>query len=417
MALEHRMETCCLRGLCAVERLSNKRRGTVVSKRCYVRVVALVAGLAFGVTGCTIDLASPEKEQAASTTVEKKPAPVVSVSDGASKVNPADPVVVKSLGEGLSDVTMTNENGKVVEGEMAADARSWRTAEPLGYSRSYTVVATDRNGEKTTTEFTTVVPDGQAFASLAPLDGATVGVAQVIALRFDYVVNDRKAVEDAVKITTEPAVEGAFFWISPYEVRWRPEHFWEPGTQVTVKADLYGKDLGNGIYGDNDNSATFAIGDRVEAVADDATKTMVIYKNGQQVNSMPVSMGANKWPTPNGIYTIGDKNPSLIMDSETYGLAHNDGGYRTEVKFATQMSYSGIYVHAAPWSVWAQGSSNTSHGCINVSTDNAAWFQNYVKRGDIVRVQNTIGGTLNGYDGLGDWNIDWATWKAGNANG
>ncbi|CAB0823719.1 transpeptidase [Corynebacterium diphtheriae] len=123
-----------------------------MSKRCYVRVVALVAGLAFGVTGCTIDSASPEKEQAASTTVEKKPAPVVSVSDGASKVNPADPVVVKSLGEGLSDVTMTNENGKVVEGEMAADARSWRTAEPLGYSRSYTVVATDRNGEKTTTE-------------------------------------------------------------------------------------------------------------------------------------------------------------------------------------------------------------------------------------------------------------------------
>ena len=37
------------------------------------------------------------------------------------------------------------------------------------------------------------------------------------------------------------------------------------------------------------------------------------------------------------------------------------------------------------------------------------------KRGDIVEVLNTTGPTLSGTDGLGDWNIPWDTWKAGNA--
>ena len=113
---------------------------------------------------------------------------------------------------------------------------------------------------------------------------------------------------------------------------------------------------------------------------------------------------------------IGDSYPSIVMDSTSYGLSLENGGYRTPVQYATQMSYSGIFVHAAPWSVWAQGNTNTSHGCVNVSEENAAWFQNFVKRGDIVNVKNTAGVQLSVYDGLGDWNLDWATWKKGNAN-
>ena len=88
---------------------------------------------------------------------------------------------------------------------------------------------------------------------------------------------------------------------------------------------------------------------------------------------MPISMGKNSTPTPNGIYTIGDRYQQLIMDSSTYGVPSNSPeGYRLEVDWATQMSYSGIYVHSAPWSVGSQGSDNVSHGCLNVSPENAA---------------------------------------------
>ena len=63
----------------------------------------------------------------------------------------------------------------------------------------------------------------------------------------------------------------------------------------------------------------------------------------------------------------------------------------------------------------SQGYSNVSHGCLNVSTANALWFYNNTKRGDIVEVRNTVGPTLSGVDGLGDWNIPWEQWQVGNS--
>jgi lipoprotein-anchoring transpeptidase ErfK/SrfK len=47
-----------------------------------------------------------------------------------------------------------------------------------------------------------------------------------------------------------------------------------------------------------------------------------------------------------------------------------------------RVTSGGVYVHAAPWSVAQQGSSNVSHGCINLSTDNAQWYYNQVNIGD-----------------------------------
>jgi hypothetical protein len=51
-----------------------------------------------------------------------------------------------------------------------------------------------------------------------------------------------------------------------------------------------------------------------------------------------------------------------------------------------------------------------------VSPSNAEWFYDHSKSGDIVEVVHTVGSTLSGTEGLGDWNIPWAVWKAGNAN-
>ncbi|NLE78002.1 MAG: L,D-transpeptidase, partial [Rhodococcus sp.] len=91
-------------------------------------------------------------------------------------------------------------------------------------------------------------------------------------------------------------------------------------------------------------------------------------------------------------------------------------GYKTPVEWATRMSYSGIFFHSAPWSVGQQGYTNVSHGCLNLSPANAKWVFDNTKRGDLVIVQNTVGGTLSGVDGLGDWNVPWEVWKAGNAD-
>lgn len=366
----------------------------------------------FSVANEAHDAAASSAAQAA------KKAPKFSVKNNATGVSVTKPITVTSdEGDGLAKVTMTNESGGAVEGEFSGDKQTWSTTEVLGYGRTYTVTAKDKNGKSKTITFTTDSPAYTTGVGLSPLPDSTVGVGQAIGFNFSSAPEDRQAVQDAIEIETSPHVDGAFYWLSPTVLRWRPQKFWEPGTQVKVKANIYGLDMGGGLFGDADNETNFTIGDRTVSIVDDNTKTMQIWKNKKLIKTMPVSLGLEVpgRVTPNGWYTVGDQYDQLMMDSTTYGLALDAGGYQTMVDDATQLSYSGIYVHSAPWSVWAQGSQNTSHGCINVSPENAQWYLDNVKRGDVVYVKHTSGGILPATDGLGDWNMGWDEWSAGNA--
>lgn len=342
-----------------------------------------------------------------------------SVTDGAVGVTVDAPVSVTAADGVLAAVTMVNDNGRPVAGRLSPDGLRWSTTEQLGYNRRYTLNATALGlGGAATRQLTfqTSSPAHLTMPYVMPGDGEVVGVGEPVAIRFDENIADRGAAEKAIKITTNPPVEGAFYWLNNREVRWRPEHFWKPGTAVDVAVNTYGVDLGEGMFGEDNVQTHFTIGDEVIATADDNTKILTVRVNGEVVKSMPTSMGKDSTPTANGIYIVGSRYKHIIMDSSTYGVPVNSpNGYRTDVDWATQISYSGVFVHSAPWSVGAQGHTNTSHGCLNVSPSNAQWFYDHVKRGDIVEVVNTVGGTLPGIDGLGDWNIPWDQWRAGNA--
>lgn len=343
-----------------------------------------------------------------------------SVSDKAVGVPVDEPVTISAEDGVLGAVTMVNEQGKTVEGELSEDGVTWSTTEQLGYNRQYTVTAQSLGlGGVTTREMTfeTHSPANLTMPYVVPSPGEVVGIGQPVAVRFDENIPNRVAAERAIKVTTTPQVEGAFYWLNNREVRWRPATYWKPGTKVEVEVNTYGVDLGDGLFGQRNTKTHFTIGDEVITRIDDTTKTLTVKRNGEVIKSMPVSMGKDATPTNNGVYVVGDKRAHMVMDSSTYGVPVNSpDGYRTEVDWAVQMSYSGIYLHGAPWSVGSQGYSNVSHGCINVSTSNAKWFFDNSKRGDIIEVVNTVGSTLPGADGLGDWNIPWDTWKAGNAD-
>ncbi|WP_084298812.1 L,D-transpeptidase [Mycobacterium genavense] len=343
-----------------------------------------------------------------------------SVSDGAVGVTVDAPVTVNVADGVLASVTMVNDNGRAIAGQLSPDGLRWSTTEQLGYNRHYTltVKATGLGGAASRQmSFSTSSPAHLTMPYVAPGDGEVVGVGEPVAIRFDENIADRAAAQKAIKITTNPPVEGAFYWLNNREVRWRPEHFWKSGTTVDVAVNTYGVDLGDGMFGEDNVKTHFTIGDEVISTADDNTKTVTVRVNGEVVKTMPTSMGKDSTPTANGIYIIGGRYRHIIMDSSTYGVPVNSpNGYRTEVDWATQMSYSGVFVHSAPWSVGAQGHTNTSHGCLNVSPSNAEWFYDHSKSGDIVEVVNTVGSTLPGTEGLGDWNIPWPQWKAGNAN-
>ncbi|HPX36855.1 MAG TPA: Ig-like domain-containing protein [Mycobacterium sp.] len=387
------------------------------SRRRSVALIVLVVAV-LGLSGCGRGSAPVQVLDGKGTPYSDLLVPMVtaSVKDGDVGVAVDRPVTVNAQGGVLGSVSLVDDQGAPVPGEMSPDGVSWTTTDPLAYNGQYTLTVRSLGLGGTTTQtiaFKSRAPENLTMPYLMPNDGEVVGVGQPVAIRFDENIPDRAAAEKAIKVTTDPPVAGAFYWLSNREVRWRPENFWASGTKVNVTVDTYGVDLGAGLFGQRNLAAQFTIGDRVIATADDDTKMLTIRRNGEIVTTMPISMGKDSTPTNNGVYIVGDRYRRLIMDSATYGVpSDSPKGYRLEVDWATQMSYSGIYVHSAPWSVAAQGSSNTSHGCLNVSPANAEWFYENTKRGDVVEVAGTVGSTLSGTEGLGDWNIPWSQWSA-----
>ncbi len=209
--------------------------------------------------------------------------------------------------------------------------------------------------------------------TIEPANGEVVGIAAAIIVGFLAPVADRTAAEQSITIAPSRPVPGHFSWANDSEVRWSPDKFWPANTSVTVQA------VGA--------RSQFDVGDGLVAVANTSTHQFVVSINGQVVQTMPASMGKAGHETPDGTFPIMEKYKSIVMDSSTYGVpVDSPEGYRLNVQYAVRITWGGIFVHAAPWSVGSQGYSNVSHGCINLSTDNAAWFFNNAKVGDPVIV-------------------------------
>ncbi|MBB5957590.1 lipoprotein-anchoring transpeptidase ErfK/SrfK [Saccharothrix tamanrassetensis] len=339
-------------------------------------------------------------------------------ADQAVDVQPGLPVVATAADGKITQVALTNADGKPVAGQVSPDGLQWTNSEPLGYAKAYTLAVTAQGADGKpvirTSSFTTVKPRTLTFLSVNPMDGTTVGVGQPLAFYFDEPITDKAAAEAMISITTEPKVEGAFYWFDEKQVHWRPQNYWTPGTKITINAKIYGKHLGNGVYGEEDRVINTTIGDAVIHEADGSTHQVVTKINGQVARTMPTSMGNAANPTPTGTYVLTEKHDHMVMDSRTYGLALDAGGYVTPVDWATRMSNSGIFFHSAPWSVGDQGNRNVSHGCLNLSPENAKWVFDLSKPGDVVIVTNSGGPVLEAWDGFGDWQVPWEQWVKGN---
>jgi lipoprotein-anchoring transpeptidase ErfK/SrfK len=286
-------------------------------------------------------------------------------------------------------------------------------------STTYKVSATATNsaGEPTTltSTFTTAAPAKVLGSKVAPLEGETVGVGMPIVVYFTAPVTDRAVVEKRLKVEESTPVLGAWHWYSDTEVHYRPAQYWPPGEQVTVTVGIKGVNAGNGVWGVNDRIVHFQVGDSHITTVDAKTDKMTVQVNGQTVKTVPVSLGRDKYPTTSGIHVVLEKTPSIVMDSATVGIPKgNPDYYKETVLWDVRISWSGEFVHAAPWSVADQGRANVSHGCVNASTADAKWFYDLSRRGDIVQVVNTPR-KLESQNGWTDWNMSWQQWLRGSA--
>jgi lipoprotein-anchoring transpeptidase ErfK/SrfK len=385
------------------------------------RTIASLVAMGALVAGCSTSAPAAEAPKSGTSSAAPPPKPLaltLAPPDKAAGFAPGDPITVAAADGKLTQVALTGQDGKPVAGQLAADGKTWQSTESLAYGKTYTTTATgtgtDGKAATSTSTFSTATARRQATLSMNPLDGQVVGVGQPLAFYFDTAIADKATAEKAIQITTTPAVDGAFYWFSDKEVHWRPKDYWVTGTKIAINAAIYGKNLGNGVFGREDRKANITIGNAVIAVADGTTHQMTVSINGAVARTIPISMGKKGHETPVGTYVVMGEYTNYIMDSSTYGVpADAPGGYRTKIAFASRLSNSGVFYHSAPWSVRQQGHSNVSHGCLNMSTEAAQWMQSIAQKGDIVVVQNSGGPILETWDGLGDWQLPWPQYSTG----
>ncbi|MCT7658918.1 L,D-transpeptidase [Mycobacterium deserti] len=227
--------------------------------------------------------------------------------------------------------------------------------------------------------------------SFNPANGAKVGAAKPIYINFQRPIANRQLAQDAVHISSNPPVPGRFYWTSDTQLRWRPQDFWPAGTVVNIDA--------------GGTKSSFTVPEQLVATVDNATHEMQIVRNGELEKTFPVSMGKKGYETKNGTYYVLEKFADIVMDSSTYGVpVTDDEGYKIKVQDAVRIDNGGIFVHSAPWSTGAQGNSNVSHGCINLSPANAQWFYDNFGSGDPVVIKNSTG-LYTQPDGASDWQM------------
>jgi len=309
-----------------------------------------------------------------------------------------------------------------LKGTLRDGGKSWVAKDLLEPGVTYRVKARGHNTDHETKKFRSsfrtenLALDEQAYPSMVPLDGETVGVGMPVIIRFDIPVTRKAAVERRLSVTSKPKVEGSWHWFSDTEVHFRPKNYWPAGTDVHVDVDVNGVQTADGIYGQKSRTLDFEVGKRVVSVMDVANHTLTVKVNGKVARILPATSGKDGFATRRGVKLIMQKFDSKRMDAETTGIEPGSSEYYNiaNVKYAMRVTTSGEFIHAAPWSVGSQGEANVSHGCVGMNTDNARWFYNLSHRGDPVKFIHSPR-ELEPGNGWTDWNMSYKEYKQGSA--
>jgi lipoprotein-anchoring transpeptidase ErfK/SrfK len=334
----------------------------------------------------------------------------ITPGNGQRHVNPARGVTVTAHGDKISHVTVTAGQA-TVRGTLNQAGTTWRSAWPLQPARHYTIHATavDSSGKTITTasSFSTLTPAVTDTAMIFEGYKQTYGVGMPIRITFSSPVTNKASVEKSLQVRTSTPVTGAWYWDGDQTLYFRPMNYWKPGTTVSFNGHLAGLEASRGVYFTANLTQTFNIGQSLIVVASTKTHHLNVFYKGKLWGHWPISTGRPGLDTVNGTYiTLEKGNPVRMVGN----------GYNELVNDAVRFTYSGDYLHSAPWSVGEQGVINVSHGCVNLSPEHAAMYYNLAVPGDPVTV---IGSPHAGHwgDGFTVWFKSWKQLLKGSALG
>lgn len=385
------------------------------------------AGLLAGAAGCT-----GESGAGLDRMLGRPPAPedVVRVTpdDGAKGVAPGTRLRVRVPDGRLESVKVVRSQDAEetrVAGRISADGLSWRPDDDrLALAARYTVdtVALDGDGNRSArhTTFTTQVPEERFIGYVTPEDRATVGTGMIVSLEFNREIENRAAVERAVHVTADPAVEIRPHWFGAGRLDFRPREYWKPGTRVTVALRLRDVEGAPGVYGLQDKTFAFTVGRSQVSLVDAARHTMQVRRDDELIATVPITAGAPKTTTYNGKMVVTEMLELTRMNGATVGFKKKNGKGEydiPDVPHAMRLTESGTFLHGNYWAEDVFGSANVSHGCVGLrdvkgggSDTPAGWFFDRSLIGDVVEVVHSKDKEVAPDNGLGGWNMDWEEW-------
>ncbi|MFB7945628.1 Ig-like domain-containing protein [Kitasatospora phosalacinea] len=394
-------------------------------------MVGAVLGGTLLLTACSSEGAgggggSPAGGGAASApAAAKASAAVLSIApgDGAKDVAPGAVKVSVATGK-LTEVTVTGQDGRPVDGALAADGLTWAPAAgALAVGATYRVdaKAADADGlaATATSTFTTLVPKRTVKVEDNVVTGQDFGVGMIISVNFGGLkVKDKAAAERAIVVEASDGTEVRGHWFDgDTRLDLRPAAYWKPGTTVQVHLRTKSVELAPGVYGATQRDEHFTVARSRISEVDAATHQMVVHEDGKPDQTVPIVAGTDDNPSWNGTMVISAKSRMEKMTSE--GQTNLKGpGYEATEPHAMRLTTSGTYLHGNPAARGVAGRANISHGCIGLpdtpegSDDTPGGkVYNASKVGDVVVVRNSVKKQpLDPANGLSGWNLTWSQW-------
>ena len=407
-----------------------------------------------GISGVALAACSPSGPQATATATPANstaqptsrlaalapPSVTVTPNDGSSAVGLDTTLQVTATNAAVHSVSVQEDGSATTLQWTTADGGAqWSWTGGLDLDAAYTITATAvaPDGAATTaaSSFHTIASAKRLLTSVTPSDGATVGVGMPIELHFNTAIPqaDQQGILDHVAVTSNPPQPGGWYWFDDQNVHYRPQNFWQSGTHVTVDAELKGVDAGSGFWGLGNWSESFTIGPEHVTLVNVQTRQLQVYNGdpssgGQLLDTWPVNAGKSGFDTIDGTLVVLYHAPVVKMVScPTFHTASacTPGGanyYDENVYQDTAISTDGYFIHAAPWACGTNANNcnyatygravNSSHGCLNLSVDNATTYYGWSQVGDVVEVTGSpIQASYS--DGEGDWQTPWSSFVQG----
>jgi lipoprotein-anchoring transpeptidase ErfK/SrfK len=332
----------------------------------------------------------------------------ITPANGSKNVKPGEGITVTAAHGKVTNVSVQT-SGTQVTGTLSADGTAWHSKWTLGTNQRFVVTATAvTTAGKTTTatsSFHTLRPGAIFQTQIFEGSGQVYGVGMPIKLTFSQPITNKAAVERAMEVRTSTRIVGVWWWDGDQTLDFRPQDYWPAGTKISFIGHLDGLEGAPGMYGVDDLSQSFSIGDSLIVRVSTSHHEMKVYKNGRHIYTWPISSGKPGDDTPNGTFLTIDKGNPVRMKPADISRG-SPGYYDVLVYWSVRFTWSGDYIHSAPWSVGNQGNSNVSHGCVNLGPSHAPIYYNMEVPGDPVIV---TGSPANGVwdDGWTDWFLSW----------